>query len=100
MPDTSPVPQMPRGWPPPTTVQRGAPSAPKATAVTAPSRARMPHEISAPSKAGPAAVEVVTRSPSRARTISPFVPMSMDSVVFFSVSRPSETIMPMVSAPT
>ena len=48
------------------------------TPVTAPSSARMPQEICAPSKAGPAAVEVVISSPSLASTISPLVPMSID----------------------
>ncbi len=62
--------------------------------------ARMPQEICAPSKAGPAAVEVVSMSPLRASTISPLVPMSIESVVFFSCARSSATIMPMVSAPT
>ena len=45
----------------------------------APGTASMPQLMFMPSKAGPAAVDVVTNSPPFLRTISPFVPRSMNS---------------------
>lgn len=75
----SPLPQMPRGAPPPSTLGRGPPG-PQAMPQTAPGAPAMPILISAPSKAGPAAVAQQSSVPSGpASAISPLVPMSSSS---------------------
>ncbi len=52
------------------------PSSPMRTLVTAPSAAGPPHEIPAPSNAGPAAADATISGPQPARTISALVPKS------------------------
>ena len=53
-----------------------------------------------PSNAGPAAVEVAESEPSRAMTISPLVPMSMNSTVPFCLSRREASTPEVMSGPT
>ena len=71
---TKALPQRPTGSTSPMTLHRTSPST--MTFSIAPAAARMPQEIRAPSNAGPAAVDAAQILPSRASTISPFVPMS------------------------
>ena len=94
-----PEPQIPAGLPPPITLHSSFPSTRCACSI-APSAPRIPQAILAPSKAGPAAVEHAIRRFSFPRTISPFVPMSIISVIFFSSSRFTARRHATVSAPT
>ncbi len=71
----NPVPQTPVAARPPTDQISIVPLS--RARKTAPGRAGMPQLMFMPSKAGPAAVEVVISSWPALRTISPFVPRSM-----------------------
>ena len=62
--------------------------------------ARMPQEIRAPSKAGPAAVEAAWISPLQASTISPLVPMSTSIVAPSSGGMRVVSMQATVSPPT
>ena len=73
-----PEPHSPTGGTLPITLIRRRPST--TTFSIAPVLPRMPQEIRAPSKAGPAAVEAAESFPSASSTISPLVPMSTSSV--------------------
>ena len=66
----------------------------------APSAARMPHRIAAPSKAGPAGAAVASSQSRLPSTISQFVPMSMNSRVLVSRSMPDASRPAVMSPPT
>ena len=72
-----PEPQMPMGLVSPITLISTPLSSIKTLSI-APAAARMPYFIELPSKAGPAAVEQAVILPLAERTISPFVPISMN----------------------
>ena len=77
-----PLPQMPAGAAPPTTVMEGSMvSLSMVQASTAPSVARMPQEMSPPSKAGPAEQAQLIRNSLLPNTSSPLVPRSMNRLI-------------------
>ncbi len=82
---------MPVGGTLPITLIRNRPST--TTFSMAPGPPRMPREMRAPSKAGPAAVEAAESRPSALRTISPLVPMSTNS------AGPAASASPVASSP-
>ncbi len=79
---------MPAGLPPPMTeYSTDVPSSPMATLSIAPSAARMPHLIPAPSNAGPAEQAHATIQSALPMTISPFVPISMNRKTSSPITR-------------
>ena len=70
------------------------------TRSTAPGTLPHPQEMPAPSKAGPAAVEVTSSSPPFQRAISPFVPMSQSTATRSDSARPLANTAQVMSAPT
>ncbi len=96
---TRPEPHRPFGSVSPMTVSF-RPSSVIATASTAPSAARMPQRIDAPSKAGPAGAAVASSQSRPPRTISQFVPMSMNSRMRGSRSMPLASRPAVMSPPT
>ena len=66
----------------------------------APFVARIPCTTPAPSNAGPAEQAHVTSQACEPSTISPFVPTSMNKVVFDLSSMPDEYTPAVISAPT
>ena len=98
--ETRPVPQIPCGAASATVLWLTDPSRPMDTATIAPGRARMPQESARLRRQDRRPWRWPAGFPPRARTISPFVPMSIESVVAFSLSRSRATIIPTVSAPT
>ena len=72
----------------------------RAASSTAPSWARIPQLMFIPSRAGPAAQDAAKSSPFRDRTISPFVPMSMNRTLSFASVRSAVTIPATMSPPT
>ena len=97
---TRPEPHRPRGSVSPMTVSFRSPSAVIATASIAPSAARMPQRIAAPSNAGPAGAAVASSQSRPPRTISQFVPMSMNSRIRGSRSIPLASSPAVMSPPT
>ena len=78
---------------------RSAPSSSQTRSI-APRTLPHPQEMPAPSKAGPAAVEVTYSTPSFQSAISPFVPMSQSSAVSARAHMPLASTAQVMSAPT
>ena len=70
------------------------------TTSIAPSAARMPHRIAAPSNAGPAGAAVASSHSRLPRTISQLVPMSTNSRTRASRSMPLASRPAVMSPPT
>ncbi len=70
------------------------------TTSIAPSAARMPHRIAAPSNAGPAGAAVASSQSRLPRTISQLVPMSTNSRTRASRSMPLASRPAVMSPPT
>ena len=77
-----------------------APSGVIVTTSIAPSAARIPHRIAAPSNAGPAGAAVASSQSRLPSTISQLVPMSMNSRVRESRSMPEASSPAVMSPPT
>ena len=99
MASTRPLPQTPTALPSPMTWTVTSPSF-AATLSMAPGEPSMPQEISAPSKAGPAAVAQVTKPSALPRPISPLVPMSIYSQRPSAAGAPEATSPAVMSPPT
>jgi hypothetical protein len=82
------------------TVSLRSPSSVMATASMAPSAARMPQRMDAPSKAGPAGAAVASSQSRPPSTISQLVPMSMNSLIRGSRSMPLARSPAVMSPPT
>ena len=70
------------------------------TTSMAPSAARIPHRMAAPSKAGPAGAAVASSHSRLPSTISQLVPMSMNSRVRASAFIPAASSPAVMSPPT
>src|SRR5215467_13813608 len=96
---TSPEPHSPAGSASPMTVSSQV-SGVIVTTSMAPSAARIPQRIAAPSKAGPAGAAVASSQSRLPSTISQLVPMSMNNRVRASLSMPEASRPAVMSPPT
>ena len=96
---TRPEPHSPAGSASPMTRSSRPPGVIETTSI-APSAARIPHRIAAPSNAGPAGAAVASSQSRLPSTISQFVPMSTNSRVRESRSIPDASSPAVMSPPT
>ena len=96
-----PLPQRPAGAAPPTTVMVGSMvSLSMVQASMAPSVARIPQEMSPPSKAGPAEQAQLIKNSLLPKTSSPLVPRSMNRLMAGSFQIMDTSAPAVISPPT